>query len=155
VTAGLAPGLAVVDASIAAMWVLPEQFSALALTLAEDWARAGVQPIAPCLMPTEVANAIYKRVQRREMTFDQAIEAFDVILGFGVRLEEEPEIHRRALTLAYRLNRPTPYDAHYLALAELRGCAVWTGDERLFNAARGEIPWLNWIGAYAPAEGKQ
>ena len=137
------------------MWVLPEQHSALALALAEDWAHAGVQAIAPCLMPTEVANAIYKRVQRGEMTFDQASEALDVVIGFGVRLEEEPELHRRALVLSYRLNRPTPYDAHYLALAELYGCALWTGDERLYNAARGQFPWLRWIGTYVPAGGKQ
>jgi predicted nucleic acid-binding protein len=106
-------------------------------------------------MPTEVANAIYKRVQRGELTSHQASEALDVVLGFGVRLEEEPELHRRALTLAYRLNRSTPYDAHYLALAELRGCAAWTGDERLYNAASGHIPWLRWIGTYAPAGGKR
>jgi predicted nucleic acid-binding protein len=154
VTAGLAPDLAVVDASIAAMWVLPEKHSALALALAEDWVRAAVQPIAPCFMPTEVTNAIYKRVQRGEMSLDQASEALEVVLGFGVRLQEEPGLHRRALTLAHRLNRPTPYDAHYLALAELRGCAIWTGDERLYNAANQRIPWLHWIGAYAPAEGR-
>jgi predicted nucleic acid-binding protein len=144
-------GLAVVDASVVAMWVLPERHSALALALAEDWAQAGIQAIAPCFMPTEVANAIFKRVQRGEISFDHAIEALDVVLGFGVRLEEEPELHRRALALAYHLNRPTPYDAHYLALAELRGCAVWTGDERLYNATRGQFAWLRWIGAYTPA----
>ncbi len=146
--------VAVVDASVVAMWVLPEPHSPRALALAADWARADVQAIAPCFMMAEVASALYKRVRRGELDIIQAQEAMDVVQGFGVRLEEKPELHRRALELANRLDRPTPYDAHYLALAELHGCEAWTGDERLYNAVRPQLSWVRWIGEYhRPAAG--
>lgn len=140
---------AVVDASLVAMWVLPEPYSPLALALAADWARTDVQIIAPSFMMAEVASALYKRVRSGELSLAQAQEALDVVVGFGVRLEEEPELHHRALALAHQLDRPTPYDAHYLALAELRGCEAWTGDERLYNAVRSRLPWVRWIATYA------
>lgn len=114
--------LVIVDASVVAMWVLPEPHSSLALALATDWARAEVQAIAPPLMMAEVASALYKRVRRGEMTLEQALEALEVIQSLGVRPEGEPELAQQALALAHRLNRPSPYDAHYLALADLRGC---------------------------------
>jgi len=121
--------VAVVDASLVAMWVLAEAHSPRALALASDWARADVQAVAPCFMMAEVTSALYKRVRRGELSITQAQEALEVVRGFGVQLEEEPELHRRALELAHRLDRSTPYDAHYLALAELRGCEAWTGAE--------------------------
>ena len=148
---GAGPKLVVVDASLASMWVLREPHSALALALAAEWARAGVEAIAPCFMVAEVTSALYKRVRRGELALEDARRALDVVLGFGVRLDEEPELHRRALVLAHRLDRPTPYDAHCLALAELRGWELWTGDERLYNAVRAALPWVRWVGAYTPS----
>lgn len=43
-------------------------------------------------------------------------------------------------------NRPTAYDAHYLALAEYAGCAFWTADQRLFDAVRRQLDWVHWLG---------
>ena len=145
----------VVDASLVAMWVLPEPLTASALALATDWARVNVQAIAPCFMLAEVTSAIYKRVRRGELDLPSADEALDIVLGFGVRLTEEPDLHRRALGLAYHNDRPSPYDAHYLALAERHHCELWTGDERLYNAVRQRIPWIRWIGSYSPASSER
>lgn len=143
-----------VDASLASMWVLREPYSSHALALAGEWAGAGFEVIAPGLMLVEVTSALYKRVRRGEIDLNAALEALDVVLGFGVRIESESGLHRRALALAHLLNRPTPYDAQYLALAEMRGCEVWTGDERLYNSVRLELPWVRWIGAYNPTSEK-
>jgi predicted nucleic acid-binding protein len=44
------------------------------------------------------------------------------------------------------LNRPTAYDAQYLALAERLACDFWTADERLFNAASQQLPYVKWVG---------
>ncbi|MDP2935676.1 MAG: type II toxin-antitoxin system VapC family toxin [Dehalococcoidia bacterium] len=120
-------GLVVVDASLAAMWVMAEPYTSQALALAADWARDQVQAIAPHLMMSEVASALYKRLRRGELTLQQAVEALHVVYSFGVRLEGETGLHERALFLAQSLDRSAPYDALYLALAEHRGCQVWTG----------------------------
>jgi hypothetical protein len=49
--------------------------------------------------------------------------------------------------LASRQSRLTSYNTHYLALAEIRSCAVWTGDERLYNAVHTQLPRLRWVGS--------
>lgn len=120
-------GLVVVDASLAAMWVMAEPYTSQALALAADWAWNHVQAIAPHLMMSEVASALYKCMRRGELTLQQAVEALHVVYGFGVRLEGETGLHERALFLAQSLDRSAPYDALYLALAEHRGCQVWHG----------------------------
>lgn len=134
------------------MWVLPELHTDRALAVAAEWDQAGVLKIAPCFMPAEVANVVYKRVHRGDLTLAQAQEALEIVLSAGVRLVDDPDIHRRAVVLAHELNQPTTYDAHYLALAELRGCDFWTGDERLHRAVQHRLAWVRWIGSY-PAIG--
>jgi len=99
-------GHVVVDASLAAMWGVPEPYTPQALALASQWLEEGRQMVAPCLMLTEVANAFYKRVVRREMDIKAATGAMDVVLGFGVEIREEPGLHSRAMELSRELGRP-------------------------------------------------
>lgn len=138
--------LVVVDASLAAMWAVPEQYSEQALTLASRWADEEISIIAPCLLLSEITNAIYKRVLHQEMDLNTAQEALRVILAFDIEIREEPGLHARALELAHRFRMPTTYDAHYLALAEHHGCTFWTGDRKLYNTVKAALPWVNWIG---------
>lgn len=145
--------IVVVDASLVAMWVVSERYSSLALALAEDWARAKVEMLAPCLMLAEATSAVYKRVRRGELSVEQAQQAMQVLFGFGVRLEDEPGLYQRGLELAHHFHRPTPYDALYLALAELRGSEFWTGDERLYNAVHTQLPWVHCIAHYSSGGG--
>ena len=139
----------VVDASIVAMWVLPEPHSARALALASNLLGSGIDLLAPPLMQAEVTNAVYKRVRRGEMDLDRAREALDIVASFGVQILSTPDLYHSALDLAQRFGRSASYDACYLALAESRGCEVWTGDERLYNAVRSELLWVRWIGSYS------
>ena len=142
--------IVVIDASLAAMWAVPEAHSNQALVLANEWAQEHTRLIAPCLMLTEVTNAIYKRVVRREIELDTGIAALDVVLGFGIEIREEPGLHSRAMELSHQLKRPTTYDCHYLALAEICHCELWTGDERFYNSVKEAMHQVKWIGNYAP-----
>ena len=140
--------IAVIDASLAAMWGVPESHTKRAFALANKWAQAGIQPIAPCLILAEVTNAFYKRVVRGEINLSAAIEALHVVLAFGIEIREEPGLHTLAMKLSHQLKRPTTYDCLYLALAEIHGCPLWTGDERFYNSARKTFPHVQWIGNY-------
>lgn len=62
----------VVDASVAVKWMVNEVYSDRAFALAQSWEQSGIMPIAPYLMPVEVANAIYRRVTRGEVSLQQA-----------------------------------------------------------------------------------
>ena len=142
--------MVVIDASLAAMWAVPEAYSNQALVLANQWAQEHTHLIAPCLMLTEVTNAFYKRVARREMELDTAIAALHVVLEFDIEIREEPGLHSRAMELSHQLKRPTTYDCHYLALAEIHNCELWTGDERFYNSTKEIMHQVKWIGNYAP-----
>ena len=140
--------MVVIDASLAAMWAIPEVYTNQALTLANRWAQEETHLIAPCLMLTEVTNAFYKRVVRGEIDVTTAIEALHVVMGFGIEIREEPGLHSQAIKLAHHLKRPTTYDCHYLALAEIHHCALWTGDERFYNSVKKTFNRINWIGHF-------
>lgn len=138
----------VIDASLAAMWAVPEFHTDRALALANRWAQEDTELITPCLMLTEVTNALYRRVVRGEMNLTTAIEALHVIMEFGVEIREEPGLHSKAMGLTYQLKRPTTYDCHYLALAEVHHCALWTGDEKFYNSVGKTFHRVKWIGHF-------
>lgn len=139
----------VVDASLAAMWSVPEPLTEAALARASEWAGRGTRLLAPCLLVAEVTNAVYKRVFRGEMDLDTAEAALSVVLAFPIDLREEPNLATRAMSLAHEHRRPNTYDCHYLALAERHQCELWTGDQRLYNAVKSKLAWVKWIGENA------
>lgn len=136
----------VVDASLATMWSVSEQFTEAALARAVLWAERETRLLAPCLIVAEVTNAIYKRVLRGDLDPKAADQALGVVLAFPIELREEPNLPSSAMRLAREHRRPNTYDCHYLALAERHRCELWTGDERLYNAVRGKLKWVKWIG---------
>jgi len=144
-------GLTVIDASLAAMWGMPESFTDRALAIAKKWDREGIRPIAPSLILPEITNAFYKRVTRGEIDLTTAIEALHIVLDFGIEILEEPGLHSRAMELAQRLRRPNTYDCHYLALSEIYHCPLWTGDERFYNSVRNSFAEVKWIGHFSLA----
>lgn len=73
-------------------------------------------------------------------------------LEFDVKLHTFSGIHERAWVLATQLNRPTDYDAHYLALVEHVGCAFWTADQRLFHAVNSQ---LSSVGKFQELSGRE
>jgi len=139
----------VIDASLAAMWAVPEFHTDRALALASQWAQEDTGLIAPCLILTEVTNAFYKRVVRGEMGLATAMAALYVVMEFGIEILEEPGLHARAIELAHQLKRPTTYDCHYLVLAEMHHCDLWTGDERFYNSVRKAFHRVKWIGDFS------
>ena len=149
-------GLVVVDASLTVKWLLSEVLSDKALSLAQAWANQGIRPLAPYLMPVEVANVLHRRVVRNELTVTMAVRLMDTLMASGIELREPPRLHVRALELARRLGQAAAYDAHYLALAESLNCALWTADERFFRAAGSGLspdapgmPPVRWLGHFA------
>lgn len=140
-------GFAVVDASLAVKWLVNEIHTEKAFALANFWLRTGIQPIAPYLMPVEVANALYRRVVRGDIPSETAILLLDGLLAAGIELRETASLHPRAIRLALSLRQDAVYDAHYLALAESFECELWTADERFFRVA-GPTFQVRWLGSF-------
>ena len=143
-------GLVVVDASLAFKWLVKEEHSDEALAIAQYWNSQDVTPTAPHLMPVEVANALYKRVVRGELTVEAAKRRINSLISSGIELREALELHGRALELAHELQQGAVYDAHYLALSESLDCELWTADEKFFRAASPMAENVRWIGEFVP-----
>jgi predicted nucleic acid-binding protein len=139
-------GYVVVDASLAVKWVLNEVHSDNALALARRWATEEVQPLAPYLLPVEADNVIHRRMMKGEFGLETALRLMEALLRAGIVLREQPGLHCRAIELAGQLAQGAVYDAHYLALAEMVDCELWTADERFHRAASGTFGRVKWVG---------
>ncbi len=142
-------GFVVVDASLAFKWLVKENHSDKAIALARSWDSDGIRPVAPYLMPVEVANALHRRVVRKELTLETATRLMESLVASGIELRETPQLHGRALELADRLRQAAAYDAHYLVLAETLECDLWTADEKFYRAASPTAGNLHWIGEFS------
>jgi predicted nucleic acid-binding protein len=127
----------VVDTSVAVKWVVPEfgqpeNDSERAIDLLE---RA---LIAPDCLAGEFANALYKKVQRREIGEQQAREAV-AILPEIVDVAPTLPLITAAFELSLLIVHPV-HDCLFLVLAiEANGVMV-TADERFIETCRRNLP---------------
>jgi predicted nucleic acid-binding protein len=140
----------IVDASIAIKWTLNETDSSTALALLASWTDRGIDVHAPALLAYEVTNALYRRVRKGVIPFDDARRGLTEIIFKVVEFDfpEDPVTNIRAMELGQQFGLPAAYDSHYLALAERKECELWTADTRLWNSTRGKLAWVRWMGDY-------
>lgn len=131
-----------VDASFALKLVLEEEHSEVAQALWTAWSAQDVEIVAPCHLIFEATSVIRNHVYRREISVEAGQIAFDAFLAQEITLLHPDLLANRTWELARQYNRPTAYDASYLALAESAGCELWTADGRLYQAVRDALPWV-------------
>jgi predicted nucleic acid-binding protein len=126
---------AILDASVAMRWIVPEVGTEHAVELLS-------QPIAwkaPRLMMSEVAAALRRKVAGGDLRAEHAIDALDALLAAvadgTVQLAEDETLIAAALMLALTSGHRVP-DCLYLAIAEREGAALATADRRLEGLAR-------------------
>jgi predicted nucleic acid-binding protein len=117
----------VVDASIAVKWVVEEDGTRQALIL-----RREARLIAPDLLIAECANILWKKVQRNELSKEEALLAARLLQGAEIELLPTRSSMEAATRIAIELDHPA-YDCIYLALAIENGCKFVTADERLLR----------------------
>ena len=117
----------VIDASIAVKWVVEEDGTPQALML-----RQQAKLIAPDLLIAECANILWKKVQRNELSKEEALLAARLLQGAEIELLPTRPSMEAATRIAIELDHPA-YDCVYLALAIDNGCKFLTADERLLR----------------------
>jgi predicted nucleic acid-binding protein len=121
----------VIDASVAAKWVMPEPGADRAASLRE----ADDELIAPSLIAAEIGSAIWKRAMWRELSLTDATHATEAALALLTRLVPMEELTTRALEMAIGLKHPI-YDCFYLALAERERAPLICADAALAAKAK-------------------
>jgi predicted nucleic acid-binding protein len=126
--------LAVVDASVVVRWLVPEEGAVEAVALLAqpiDW-------IAPRLLLTEVASALRRKVESKELSKELALQGLDFVFGAmgrgALRLHRDEAVIRAALNMAFAYRHKVA-DCLYLALADHADAAIVTADRRLNDVA--------------------
>ncbi|HBO44126.1 MAG TPA: PIN domain nuclease [Planctomycetaceae bacterium] len=133
----------VVDASVVAAAFFPEPHAKAARALLVSEA-----PLhAPDLVYPEVANVIWKRHGRGEISGSEADDLLSDVMGLPLEITPSDQVLGAALELAMRTGR-TVYDCLYVALAIRLNVKMVSGDKRLVNAlARGPLAGcVAWLG---------
>ena len=137
---------AVLDSGILLATVQSEPYTKHAKSLINQLAQQQVQMIAPMLLRYELVAVARKWVYREITTPEKAKNALHTLLRYPVTTFADDALLQRAYELATEHNRPTAYDAQYLAVAERYQCDFWTADERLYNAVTNHFPRVYWVG---------
>jgi predicted nucleic acid-binding protein len=123
----------VVDASVAAKWLLQESDSERALELLAEWKDGRLEGFAPSLLPAEVASTLWKRVVRGLISAEAAQQLFLRFSRLQFPLLPVEELVGAALELALRCPHPV-YDCLYVALALETRSEFVTADAQLARA---------------------
>lgn len=71
-----------------------------------------------------------------------------ILKRVALEFVQETTLSARAMEFAYKFGLPASYDTHFLALAERKGCELWTADTRMYKAVKGQIDWVRSISDY-------
>ena len=118
----------VLDASAAVEWLLARDG---APAVADRFRDPDVSVHAPSLLGVEVAAALRGLVLARHTSAERASIALTDLTSAGIALHDPTPLLPRAWSLRVNL---TPYDAVYVALAEVLDATLVTVDERIARA---------------------
>lgn len=125
----------VLDASVVAKWLLPEQDSNKAAAVLSAWNKGALTPLAPDLLSGEIANTLWKTAARGLIENGDATRLFMRFEALRLPLVPAVDLARQALHFALSLKHPV-YDCIYASLALREHCELLTADEKLFRAFR-------------------
>jgi predicted nucleic acid-binding protein len=128
----------VLDANVAAKWLLPEKGSEAALALQEG----PDQLFAPALIRLEVAGSITRRLRAEKVkdrltpedALDRCGKWFRILDQATLSLIPESELLEQAVKLSVEIKH-TLHDCMYLAAAKGLGARFITADRRFYEIA--------------------
>jgi predicted nucleic acid-binding protein len=139
----------VVDACVAAKWVLPaagERLLDQANRLMERHVKHDLRLLAPALIEAEIGNVLWKAVRCKRIGQAQAENSLRRFTELGIQTVPTFELLDRAFQIAVDCDRSF-YDSLYIALALATKTELVTADERLVNALGSRFP-VRWLGVY-------
>lgn len=139
----------VIDASIAAKWILPaasEPLKAEALRLLDDYGAGNVDFVVPDIFWAECGSIIWKAVRRQRLPQLDAEQSLELMMRREFPTVPTKTLLPDATRIAFDFGCSV-YDSLYVALASKSKKQLITADERLANALAARSP-VKWLGAY-------
>lgn len=138
----------VIDASVAAKWILPASGETLkreALELLKRYALGELRFVVPDLFWAELANILWKAVRQERIRAASAETALHAMRDRSFPTVSSHTLLVEASAIATAFDRAV-YDALYVALAVTSKSQLVTADERLANALAAHLP-VKWLGS--------
>jgi predicted nucleic acid-binding protein len=139
----------VVDANVAAKWLLPAAGEGLldqANHLLALHVRRELQLLAPDLIGAEIGNVLWKAVRRNRISHAEAENSLRRFNDLAIQVIPASDLLVQALQIAVMCDRSF-YDSLYVALALTTKTELVTADERMVNALGSRFP-VRWLGAF-------
>jgi predicted nucleic acid-binding protein len=139
----------VVDANIAAKWLLPAAGEGLldqANRLVAQHVRRELQLLAPDLIEAEIGTVLWKAVRRHRINQAEAENSLRRFAALAIQLVPTSDLLGQALQIAVACDRSF-YDSLYVALALATKAELITADERMVNALGSRFP-VRWLGVF-------
>ena len=140
----------VIDANVAAKWVLPpsnEQLLGQALALLDRHRVGEIHFVVPDLFWAEVGNVLWKAARQGRCSMASASDSLAALTARQLVTVPSQGLVEAAFNIAATFHR-TVYDSLYVALAIEGRTQLITADEKLANALAGHCPvmWLGVVG---------
>lgn len=138
----------VLDASVAAKWVLPSKHEPLAaesIRLLDGFCGGAINLSVPDLFWPEVGNIVWKSVRAGRISEQSALDSIDWLQDLQIPTSPTRHLVENAVMIGLACDRAV-YDALYVALAVASGRPLVTADERLVNAIGARFP-VRWLGS--------
>ena len=119
----------VVDASVAAKWLVAEPDSEIAAMLLDG----SFDLQAPRLLVSEIGNMLWRMAVNGSIEEYEAARLAAALLDVPLQWRDDERTCVEAVRIAVELGHPA-YDCMYLALASLIGSQVVTADKRFVSA---------------------
>lgn len=142
----------VLDASVAAKWMLPAQTEPLkqeAFRVLDGYAASEFGLIVPDVFWAECGNILWKAVRQRRLPRADAELALTVLLRRNFPTVPSARLLPKALPMAFDCDCAV-YDCIYLALAVQSRTQLITADARLTAAVSSRFP-VQWLGSFIGA----
>jgi len=139
----------IVDASVAAKWLLPaagERLLDQANRLLASHVRRQLQLLAPSWIEAELGNVLWKAVRSGRIRRAEAENPLRQFAALGIELLPVSDLLEQALQIALSYDRSF-YDSLYVAMAIACKTELITADERLVNVLGRRLP-VRWLGDF-------
>lgn len=130
----------VLDASVAARFLLTESLSEEASAVLRDYIEERIELAAPSLLAYEIGNALWKAVRGKHVKLEAATEKQQDFLSLEIpTVELDDGDHHDILEWAHTRDA-TYYDAAYAVAAKKLGATLLTADNELHRKSSERQP---------------
>jgi len=135
--------LYVIDASVAARFLLTEELSSNAELVLEEFMNGFIELAAPELIFYEIGNTLWKALKQGSINLQEAKEKISYFLDLKIKIIElNKEDHEKIIEWSSK-NNATYYDSTYVIASKKVKGILLTADDTLYEKANKETSTIH------------